>query len=414
MQKLLPFVLLPLLVSMTASTESHTTLPSEWRFVLASPGGELPFLVRFEGEGSELRSTIHNGSEVIPVGSTVLDGNQLTLHVTPYDSELRAEVSEDGSRLTGIWTKSLGGDQRTQLPLTGSSVVRDRFPLVKLSSEQQQQLDGRWSVKFDSDENLSVGTFATSADGSLRGTFETTLGDYRFLAGTFDGKQLRLSCFDGGHAFLFHAQLTPTGELAGDFWSRDVWHENWTGRKDPNAKLADPFGLTTWNSDVSLGDLSFPDLEGKLRALDDPAFAGQARIISLFGTWCPNCNDEARFLAGLDERYGKRGLSILGLAFELDNDFERSCRMVRRFKKAHSANYPVLIAGESNKTKASQAFTALDRVRAYPTAIFLDRHNKVRAIHTGFSGPATGPAYEHMSDRYQTLIEQMLAEGDGK
>jgi thiol-disulfide isomerase/thioredoxin len=413
MNKLLCLVALfatSLVCSMTTPSAPHAELPNDWRFVLASPGGELPFLVQFSSDADGLHSTMHNGSEVIPVGETKLEGNQLTLRLTPYDSELRAELSADRTTLKGIWTKSLGGEKRTQLPLTGTANVSDRFPLTPIDDKQRAALDGRWSVQFESDENLSVGTFETLPGGALRGTFETTLGDYRFLAGTFDGSQLRLSCFDGGHAFLFHATLNADGTLTGDFWSRDVWHEDWTATKNPDAKLTDPFGLTTWNSEVSLGDFSFPDLDGKVRALDDPAFAGKARIISLFGTWCPNCNDEARFLSDLDKRYGKRGLSILGLAFELDDDFARSCRQVKRFKTTHSADYPVLIAGAANKAKASAAFTALDRVRAYPTAIFLDRHNQVRAIHTGFSGPATGAAFEHMSDRYHSLIEELLAD----
>ncbi len=156
-------------------------------------------------------------------------------------------------------------------------------------------------------------------------------------------------------------------------------------------------------------DFTLPDLDGKPHSLADTSYKGRARIISLFGTWCPNCNDEAKFLAELDERYGPRGLSIVGLAFELDTDFERSCRQVRRFQELHGIHYPILIAGESNKLKASKAFPALDRVRAYPTAIFLDANNKVRAVHTGFSGPATGPAHDHMRERYEALLETLLA-----
>jgi thiol-disulfide isomerase/thioredoxin len=55
-------------------------------------------------------------------------------------------------------------------------------------------------------------------------------------------------------------------------------------------------------------------------------------LISLFGTWCPNCNDEAVYLAELAKRYGERGLSILGVAFELTDDLERSVDMVGRYE----------------------------------------------------------------------------------
>ncbi|MFT7484726.1 MAG: thiol-disulfide isomerase/thioredoxin, partial [Candidatus Paceibacteria bacterium] len=264
--------------------------------------------------------------------------------------------------------------------------------------------------KFESDTELALGHFVADEDGSARGTFETTLGDYRYLAGTFDGEHLQLSCFDGGHAFLFKAELDAGGELKGDFWSRDSWHDGWTARRDPTAKLSDSFGLSAWNSEVALSSLVFPDLQGTPRSLADKAFAGKARIITLFGSWCPNCNDEARFLGELAKQYGPRGLSILGIAFELDTDFARSARQVQRFQERHGVKYPVLIAGESNKQTASKAFPALDRVRAYPTAIILDRNNKVRAVHTGFSGPATAAAHGHMRERYEALLEELLGE----
>lgn len=411
MRKLL--ALAPLLGTLCLASPSMTTtseIAESWRFSLASPGGELPFRVSFTEDAGTLKAAIHNGTEVIEAGHAELDGKQLAIHLAPYDSELRAEISADGQTLHGRWSKSLGGTRTASLELSGRSTKVKRFQTSAITPAQQARLDGRWSVQFKSDENLSIGSFVSFPDGRVHGTFETTLGDYRFLAGSFDGERMQLSCFDGGHAFLFKAKLNGDGSMTGDFWSRDSWHETWTAHKDPNAKLPDSFGLTSWNDEANLEELIFPDLEGKPRSLADPAYSGRARIITLFGTWCPNCNDEARFLAELEALYGKRGLSVLGLAFELDVDFDRSVRQVRRFMERHGAKYPVLIAAEANKAKASKAFSALDSVRAYPTAIFLDRNNKVRAVHTGFSGPATGAAHDHMRERYTRLLEQLLAE----
>jgi hypothetical protein len=52
-------------------------------------------------------------------------------------------------------------------------------------------------------------------------------------------------------------------------------------------------------------------------------------------------------------------------------------------------------------------------VFAYPTTIFIDRAGKVRRIHTGFSGPATGAHYERLIDEFTTLVDQLLAERPG-
>jgi hypothetical protein len=69
-------------------------------------------------------------------------------------------------------------------------------------------IDGHWSVLFaDEDgEEESRGEFVQTADGQVRGTFLTPTGDFRFLEGSFTAGVLRLSTFDGAHAFLFEAR----------------------------------------------------------------------------------------------------------------------------------------------------------------------------------------------------------------
>ena len=128
----------------------------------------------------------------------------------------------------------------------------------------------------------------------------------------------------------------------------------------------------------------------------------------MFGSWCPNCHDAAAYFAELQKRYGDKGLSILGLAFELTGDLQRDAEQVRKYLKRHGSNYPVLIAGMADKAKASESLPLLDRVRSYPTTIFIDSSGQIRAVHTGFSGPATGAAYSELRQKFETLIESML------
>ncbi len=50
----------------------------------------------------------------------------------------------------------------------------------------------------------------------------------------------------------------------------------------------------------------------------------------------------------------------------------------------------------------------LDKVRSYPTFIFLDSQDTVKAIYTGFSGPATGDAYQKLRSQFEQIIESCL------
>ena len=152
--------------------------------------------------------------------------------------------------------------------------------------------------------------------------------------------------------------------------------------------------------------MSFPDVDGTPRRLDDPAFAGDARLLVVFGSWCPNCNDLSEYLVELDARY--EGLSILGLAFEYGDDPVAQRAAVRDYLAHHGASYPALVCGTVNKEKASAALPILDRVRAYPTTVFMDGRGRVSAVHTGFSGPATGERHQRLRERFESEIESLL------
>ncbi len=280
----------------------------------------------------------------------------------------------------------------------------------KLPFREAYLFKGKWAVKFESSPDPALAIFDVNDTGLITGTFLTTTGDYRYLGGSFENQTLTLSVFDGAHAFLFRAELGDNNVLRGDFWSRDTWHETWTAHPDINASLPDAFQQTRWTDEASLADLKFRDLEGVYHSPAEEQYAGKARIIEVFGTWCPNCNDASAYLKELDETYRTRGLSILGLAFEMTGEYELDAKQVKRYVEYHHLDYPVLIAGISDKAEATKAFPVLDKVRSYPTFIFLDAQDNVKAIYTGFTGPATGKEYDKLREDFERIIEQMLEE----
>jgi hypothetical protein len=112
------------------------------------------------------------------------------------------------------------------------------------------------------------------------------------------------------------------------------------------------------------------------------------------------------------DKYKERGLSVVGLAFEMTGEFSRDAEQVRRMRERHKATYPFLLAGLSDKKKAGEAFPALDQVFAFPTTIFLHRDGRVRAVHSGFSGPGTKEEHEKLAKKFEGIIEELLAEPD--
>jgi thiol-disulfide isomerase/thioredoxin len=380
-----------------------------WEAWLESPGGRIELILDiWYSEAGEFEISFNSGGEAIQIPKAYLEDDELVMEFVHYDSKIRVRWDRELTRLEGEWIKRAGLEKWSRLPF---HATRPKHAISHF--KPYPSVAGRWAVDFSSEELPAVGIFETvqANQPHVRGTFLTAKGDYRYLAGrTFDDGSLELSCFDGAHAFLFKAKLQEDGTLAGDFWSRDNWHETWTARRDETAALPDPMRLTRWQEAVSLEALRFPDPDGRVWSLADPALAGKARIIEVFGTWCPNCNDATRYFLELQERFGSRGLSILALAFELTGDFERDAGQVQRYREHHGIEYPILVAGLSDKKEAAKAFPALDRVLAFPTTIFLDAAGEVRAIYTGFSGPATGPAYDRLRQQFESLIEEILSE----
>jgi len=411
-----------ILAAQLSIPESHSALPQgAWHAWLDSPGGDLAFGLELQGAPGAYESWLVNGVERIAVPSTVWDDDtqEMVFSIPHYDSEIRASMSLDGKRLDGIWRKRRGLKKWSEMNFHAAAGAPSMTPMparpgdhVDHAADGSSNLEGRWAVQFESSDDIAVGIFREGEDHSMSGTFMTTLGDYRFLAGRHRGPLLELSCFDGAHAFLFKAMLDSEQKLVGHFWSSDSWHETWTAQPNANIELPDSFDEVHWNADFDLSTLEYPDHTGAMRSLADPSLQGKVRIISIFGSWCPNCNDEAELWSELSRTYADRGLQIIGLAFELTGDQKRDLRQVQRFRKLHALEYPVLLAGVADKDKAQKAFPAVDRIKSYPTAIFLDHEGKARAVHSGFAGPATGRAHQRLRDAYIDLIETLLTEAE--
>jgi thiol-disulfide isomerase/thioredoxin len=409
--------------------KSHTI--EYLRVELETPGGSLPFVLsvptsaRQRNDTRYPRAYIVNGGEHIAVKLTTTAGGfggpaESKIVFKQYDSKIEAQGT--GSCTTpsilprhhlrwGTWTKKRG-ETDAVVPFEAIPVDSpdDRFDIIEDAGEPAD-FTGRWSVDFDSSDDLAVGTFTVDVNQLATGTFLTTTGDYRYLAGRVDGNMMRLSTFDGAHAFLFHARLQDDGSIEGDFYSGNWHHETWTAVRDDDAKLPDAFEQTVIADEEALAEAVFKDLQGQpTRVLDvlDESKA-KARVIEIFGTWCPNCSDAGRELVSLKAKYGD-DLGIVGLAFEVTDDFERSVTQVKRHHEHIGTSWPILVAGLSDKDEATKSLGFLDQVRSYPTLVFLDEDNAVQAVYSGFSGPATGDAYTEQRRRFEALIEGLIGE----
>ena len=73
-------------------------------------------------------------------------------------------------------------------------------------------------------------------------------------------------------------------------------------------------------------------------------------------------------------------------------------------------DYPILIGGYTRDTKVEDVLPQLKNFISFPTTIILDKNNRVRKIHAGFSGPATGKYYEDFILEFNSTIDRLLKE----
>lgn len=377
------------------------TWSGQWTVYLETPGGGLPVGLHLDGEAEQLTASFRNGPEEIPVKAWVDASGKLFLDMEHYDSRMTLTPSGPGEA-SGVWTKTRGVDHLATVPCTAR-----RKGLAE--SESAASFIGRWEVLFDDSDDPAVGEFSLDESGHVLGTFLTTTGDYRYLYGGVQAGVLQLSCFDGGHAFLFRAKLDGQ-RLAGDFWSGNWYHTQWTATKNESASVPDGFSQVALAPGASLRSLAYLGLDGKRHQLSEAEFVGRVTVVEVFGTWCPNCHDAAELLGELNDKYRDRGLVTVGLAFELTGDESRDIRQLERYIKRFKIEYPVLLAGGSDKAAASLAFPVIDQVRSYPTTLFIDAGGAIRAVYSGFSGPATGEAHQKLRAQFEALIEKLLSE----
>lgn len=165
--------------------------------------------------------------------------HRLVIDFPHYDSQLIAEAvwGFDQPFLDlvqqGVWVKP-GADSPIEIPFVAVRHDNQRRYLFDPvpNSPAAADFHGKWSVTFSSSADPAIGVFKVGKHTSnATGTFQTAIGENGPLAGRVDGDLMRLSTFDGEHAFLYHARMQADGTIEGDFWTGDGHHETWTATR---------------------------------------------------------------------------------------------------------------------------------------------------------------------------------------
>ncbi len=382
-----------------------------WRATLkTSSGAEIPFNFEVIDSADQKFLDVINGDERFRVNEISTVSDSIFIQMPLFDSEIRAKI-KNGS-LNGQWIKQFA-DSGEVMMIEAKKGYSWRF--FKANTKPEFVVTGRWSVNFQDAKTgksiPAIGEF-TQQNGRVLGTFLTSTGDYRFLEGTVSDDNIYLSCFDGSHAFLFTGKILDNNTIVdGSFYSGLSSVQTWTAKRDEEAILPDAYSITALKDGFDKIDFSFPDLNGNKVSLSDSKFKNKIVLVQFFGSWCPNCMDETAYLVPFYEKYQKKGLEIVALAYERSTDYERSKKNILRLRERFKVPYDMLITGYINdKVEVAKSLPMLKSFNGFPTLIIIDKKGKVRKIHTGFSGPGTGIHYADFKKEFEKTIDNLILE----
>ncbi|MGV8134488.1 MAG: peroxiredoxin family protein [Mangrovibacterium sp.] len=362
----------------------------------------IPFVFEVKSASPAPVVTLINGAERVKLSGITYKGDSVFIPIKDYDTRLKGVIQ--GDTLKGTFVRLFSETD----PGTPFTAVHGNKPRFNRQGESGYAIKGRWDIKFLSEQNAqnNVGIF-DQKDGILTGSVLTNSGDLRFLEGVIDQQGFRLSAFAGLSPYLITGRFTGNDQFEGEFiTSRQVTPI--TGTRNEQAALADPYSLTNVNSGYQSLGFKLPDMNGKTVSLSDPKFKNKVVVVSILGSWCPNCLDEAAYLSPWYKQNKDRGVEIVGLAFERKDDPAYVKKVLTNLISKYDITYDILFGGKLGTS--AEVLPEIDGLKSYPTTIFIDKKGKIRKIHTGFNGPATGLFYEEFKSDFNNLIDQLLKE----
>ncbi|OLC82002.1 MAG: hypothetical protein AUH72_08060 [Acidobacteria bacterium 13_1_40CM_4_65_8] len=387
------------LVSLPAPARAQS-LNGLWDATVIVNNVEIPFRLELAGNGSAAKGSFFNGDEKVTSTTGSFENGALVLSFDEYETKLEATL-KDG-RLEGQYSRSTRG---APYPFQAK-----RFTPTTVDAANVPSIAGLWNVQVKSSKGESAWQLIVrQSGGEVSAAILRVDGDTGALTGTFANGKFVLSHFSGARPLRLELTPQADGTLA-VVQNRDnplTAMRSDVARAKGLPEPSDPSRFTSVKDPTEPLRFSFPDLNGKIVSNTDDRFRGKVVIVSISGSWCPNCHDEAPFLAELYRKYRGQGLEIVSLSFEEAAQLKNPTRL-RAFNKRYGIEYTVLLPGEPKELteKVPQAVN----LSSFPTTFYLGRDGRVRGVHAGFPGAASGKFHQEAKNEITADVERLLAE----
>jgi thiol-disulfide isomerase/thioredoxin len=125
------------------------------------------------------------------------------------------------------------------------------------------------------------------------------------------------------------------------------------------------------NAGTPAPDVTFKDLDGKDVPLS--SYRGQVVLVNFWATWCDPCYIEIPWLIEMQQKYGSKGFTVLGIAMD---DEGKSAVLPFLAKERFNVNgqklpmnYPIVLGNDDVATK-------FGGLLGYPTSFLISKDGK--------------------------------------
>jgi thiol-disulfide isomerase/thioredoxin len=142
-----------------------------------------------------------------------------------------------------------------------------------------------------------------------------------------------------------------------------------------SADKAKPAGSTLPAADSALPPapaVSFQNLQGQTETLAQ--YRGKVVLVNFWATWCEPCRQEMPELIALQNEYGNKGFTVLGIAMDQSGKSAVAPFVAQReFKvgdKEQKLNYPIVLGNDDIATKFGGLF-------GLPTSFLITKNGRI-------------------------------------
>lgn len=115
------------------------------------------------------------------------------------------------------------------------------------------------------------------------------------------------------------------------------------------------------------------DLDGT--PVNSESFAGKVMIVNFWASWCGPCRLEIPHLIALNDKYGDRGVAVIGIAID-----PAGPEVLKAFAEELEVNYPMLVGDE-------KVFNDFGGLFGLPTTFVVDQNYVIQNKFVGLVDP---------------------------